>query len=122
MVVSFRQKFFAENSCIEINMRLDNQSISRVEHAKSLALIIDDRLSWSNYIKELCRKISSTIGALRRIRSLISQSTAIQIYNDLIQPHFHYFAPVWDGLISYLCEKIQNLQNGAARVILQANC
>ena len=36
--------------------------------------------------------------------------------------HFDYCAPVWDGLSSYLCEKLQQLQNRAARVILQANC
>ena len=83
MVVSSRQKFLAEN-CSELNIRLDNQPISRVEHAKSLGFIIDDRLSWSNYIKELCRKISSAIGVLRPIRSLVSQSTAVQIYNALI--------------------------------------
>ena len=111
---------FAEN-CSEINIQLDGHPICRVEHAKSLGLIIDDRLSWSNHIKELCRKISLAIGALRRIRSLISQSTAVQIYNALIQPHFDYCAPVWDGLSSYLCEKLQKLQNRAARVILQAN-
>ena len=35
---------------------------------------------------------------------------------------FDYCAPVWDGLSSYLCEKLQKLQNRAARVILQANC
>ena len=51
MVVSSRQKFLAEN-CSELNMRLDKQPIRRVEHAKSLGLIIDDRLSWSNCIKE----------------------------------------------------------------------
>ena len=121
MVIGSRQKFLAEN-CSELNIQLDNQPISRVEHAKSLGLIIDDRLSWSNHISELCRKISSAIGALRRIRPLISQSTAVQIYHALIQPHFDYCAPVWDGLSSYLCEKLQKLQNRAARVILQANC
>ena len=71
--------------------------------------------------RELCRKISSAIGALKRIRSLISQSTAVQTYNALIQPHFDYCAPVWDGLSTYLCEKLQKLQTRAARVILQAN-
>ena len=122
MVISTRQKFLAEN-CSEINIQLHGHPICGVEHAKSLGLIIDDRLSWSNHIKELCRKISSAIGALRRIRSLMSQSTAVQIYTDaLIQPHFDYCAPVWDGLSSYLCEKLQKLQNRATRVILQANC
>jgi len=118
-VISTRQKFPAENFN-EINIQLDGHPICRVEHAKSSGLIIDDRLSWSNHVKELCRKISSVIGALRRIRSLISQSTAIQIYNALIQPHFDYCAPVWDGLSSYLGEKLQKLQNRAAKVILQA--
>ena len=120
-MISTRQKFLAEN-CSEINIQLDGHPICRVEHATSLGLIIDDRLSWSNHIKELCRKISSAIhivGALRRIRSLISQSTAEQIYNALIQPYFDYCAPVWDGLSSYLCEKLQKLQNRAARVIQQ---
>ena len=108
-------------NCSEINIQLDSHPICRVEHAKSLGqLIIDDRLSWSNHVKELCRKISSAIGALRRIRSLISQSTAVQIYNALFQPHFDYCAPVWDGLSSYLCKKMQKLQNRAARVVLQA--
>ena len=119
--ISTRQKFLADN-CSEINIQLAGHPICRVEHATSLGLIIDDQLSWSNYIKELCRKISSTIGALRRIRSLISQSTAEKIYNALIQPYLDYCAPVWDGLSSYLCEKLQKLQNRAARVILQANC
>ena len=110
MVISTRQKSLAEN-CSEINIQLDDHPICRVEHAKSLGLIIDERLSWSNHIKEICRKIYSAIGALRHIRSLISQSTAVQIYNALIQPHFDYCAPVWDGLSSYQSEKLQKLQN-----------
>ena len=121
MVISTRQEFLAEN-CSEINIQLDSQPISRVECTKSLGLIVDDRFSWSYHIREQCRKILSAISALKLIRSLISQSTAVQIYNALIQPHFDYCAPVWDGLSSYLCEKLQKLQNRAARVILQANC
>ena len=65
--------------------------------------------------------MSSAIGALTRIRSLISRSTARQIYNALIQPHFDYCAPVWDGLSSCLCEKLPKLQNRAVRDILQTN-
>ena len=41
MVVCSRQKFLAEN-CSELNIQLDNQTIRRVAHAKSLGLIIDD--------------------------------------------------------------------------------
>ena len=86
MVVGFRQKLFAE-SHNEINIKLEDQVISKVDHAKSLGLIIDNRLSWSNHVNELCKKVMSAIGALRRIRPLIPQSTAVLVYNTLIQPH-----------------------------------
>ena len=88
---------------------------------KSLGLIIDNRLSWSNHVNELCKKVTSAIGALRRIRPLISQSTAVLVYNSLIQPHFDYCSLVWDGLSDQLSDKLQKLQNRAARVILKAN-
>ena len=44
MVIGSRQKLLAE-SYDKINIKLENQLISRVDHAKSLGLIIDDRLS-----------------------------------------------------------------------------
>ena len=120
MVIGSRQKLSVERYD-EINIKLENQPISRVDQAKSLGLIIDDRLSWSNHVGEMCKKVSSAIGALRRIRPLISQSTAVLLYKALIQPHFDYCSPVWDGLSNQLSEKLQKLQNSAARVVLKTN-
>ena len=80
---STRQIFLAEN-CSEINIQIDSQPICRFEHAKSLGLITDDGPLWSYHIRELCRKISSAPGALKRIRSLISLSTAVQICLTII--------------------------------------
>ena len=50
-----------------------------------------------------------------------SQSTTVLVYNSLIQPHFDYCSLVWDGLSDQLSDKLQKLQNRAARVILKAN-
>ena len=68
-----------------------------------------------------CKKVISAIDALRRIRPLISQSTAVIVYNSLIQPQFYYCNLVWDGLSYQLSDKLQNLQNRAATVIVKAN-
>lgn len=54
-------------------------------------------------------------------QALISQSIAVLIYNALIQPHFDYYSPIWDGLSNQLSYKLQTLQNHLARVILKAN-
>ena len=120
MIIGSRQRLLAESND-EICVSLENQRIERVNHTKSLGVTIDDRLSWSNYINEVCKKVSSAIGALKRIRTFVSQSTAIKIYNALIQPHLDYYSPVWDGLSTQLSDKLQKLQNRAARVIGKAN-
>jgi hypothetical protein len=104
-----------------INIDLDGNVIKQVDEAKSLGLIIDKNLSWSKHIDMKCKKISSAIGALKRIRPFISIQTAIEIYNAIIQPHFDYCSPVWDEFNVTLCEKIQKLQNMAARVITKSS-
>ena len=68
----------------------------------------------------ICKKASSAIGALKRIRPFISTDVAVHIYNILILPHFDYSIPVWDCMSGYLSDKLQKFQNRAARVITKS--
>ena len=43
------------------------------------------------------------------------------MYQGLIEPYFSYCAPVWDGIGSKLSDKLQKLQNRAARVIIRSS-
>ena len=83
----------------EINIEIDTKLITKVKKAKSLGVIIDEYLSWSNHIAELSKKISSAIGALKRISPYISErsDTALQIYQALILPNFDYCSSGWDN-------------------------
>ena len=67
------------------------------------------------------KKVSSCIGALKRVRPFVSMHTAIKIYKALIEPHFDYCSAVWDGLTQQLSEKLQKLQNRAIRVITKSS-
>jgi hypothetical protein len=51
------------------------------------------------------------------MRDFITTETAIRVYQSLVEPYFSYCAPVWDGLGQKQSEKLQKLQNRAARVI-----
>ena len=79
----------------QINIEIDAKLITKVKEAKSLCVKIDELISWSSHIGELSKKISSAIGALKRIRPYISERTALQIYQALILPHFDYCSSVW---------------------------
>ena len=59
-------------------------------------------------------------GALKRIRQFVDTNTALKIFGALIQPHFDYCSSVWDGLNITLNDKLQKLQNRAARVITKS--
>ena len=72
----------------QINITIDAKLITKVKEAKSLGVIIDEHLSWSNHIDALSKKISSAIDALKRIRPFTSEHTALQMYPALILPHF----------------------------------
>ena len=77
----------------QIDIEIDGKSIKKAKEAKSQGLLIDEHLSWAKHIEEISKKISSAIGALKRIRPFISESTALQIYQALILPHFDYCSP-----------------------------
>jgi hypothetical protein len=51
------------------------------------------------------------------MKAYAPQETLRTVYSALIMPHFDYCSIVWDNCSKYLHEKIQKLQNRAARVI-----
>ena len=119
MVIGSNQPLHALSNN-EINIVIDGKSINQVKEAMSLGLVIDEYLSWTKHIEEISKKIYSAIGALKRIRPFISESTALLIYRALILPHFDYCSSVWGELNFILSDKLQKLQNRAARVITRS--
>ena len=104
-----------------ININVEGVKINQTDHSKALGLNIDENLSWKEHIHEISEKVASSIGALKRVILFISMHTAIKIYKGLIEPHFDYCSVVWDGLSQQLSEKLQKLQNRAARVITKSS-
>ncbi|XP_028405704.1 uncharacterized protein LOC114528270 [Dendronephthya gigantea] len=116
MVIGSRQRLSTFDDH-DINVIVDKKQIEKVESTKSLGLSIDENLTWKKHIDDISKKVSSGISALKRIRSFVNQDTAVRVYQGLIEPYFSYCAPVWDGIGSKLSDKLQKLQNRAARVI-----
>ena len=90
MVIGSIQRIHALSNN-QINIVIDGKSINQVKEAKSLGLVIDEHLSWTKHIQEISKKISSTIGALKRIRPFISESSVDFTPLD-------YCSSVWDEL------------------------
>ena len=116
MTIGSRQKLSTQKRHT-FNIHIQGKEIKKVHHTKSLGVHLDENLSWREHITDVSKKVSSGIGALKRTRSIIDLDTANKIYQALIEPYFDYCSLVWDSLGTNLAEKLQKLQNRAARVV-----
>ena len=76
MIIESRQRLSVQ--CDDLEIKIDDQIIKRVDHTKASGLTIDDHLSCCKHVDEICKNVSSAIGALKRVRPFISKETAIQ--------------------------------------------
>ena len=102
---------------------INGSPIEHVTTAKSLGVLIDDKLTWRSHIDKLTQKIASGFGAIQRIRHLVpyAYGTLHSIYQALVQPHFNYCNIVWGNCGVTLQDKLQKLQKRAAHVLTYSN-
>ena len=74
---------------------INGQKITKVNHAKFLGVVIDEKLSWDDHIQYLIKKLRSIIGALCRIRHSIPVGLYKKIYGALFESHLTYGITVW---------------------------
>ena len=119
MLIGSRQKLSTLSESLELS--IDNVPIKQVSTTKSLGIVIDDNMAWHSHVHKLSKKIASGIGAIKRIRPLVAPDILHYIYNALVQPHFEYCSIVWENCGKTLFDKLQKLQNRAARSLTSSS-
>ena len=90
--------------------------IKRVLKTDYLGLIIDGKLSWVDYISTLTKKISSAVGAIKNV-NFLPRKTLITLYQSLVESRLRYCNTVCGNCGLTLKNKLQSLQNRAARIV-----
>ena len=80
-------------------------------------MIVDDSLTWEDHTDYITLKINRGISIIRRVRQLIPEKALLLLYQTLIDPYFRYCSTVWGQCGETLKDKLQALQNRAARSI-----
>ena len=115
MLIGSRQKLSTLSNPLKLS--IDNVAIEHVSCVKSLGIFINENLRWQTHIDKLSKKVASGIGVIKRIRPFVPPPTLHYIYNALIQSHFDYCYLVWGNCGKTLFDRLQNLENRAARVL-----
>ena len=84
---------------------------------------MDQNLCWDAHITNLCKKLSSVIGLLWRIKEYLSYEMRIHLtnYKAFILSSLDYCIMIWGGATSILMNKLYKLQKRAAHTVLDVN-
>ena len=84
---------------LSLSLTLNDAAIPQVSTHKHLGLHINDLLSWSNHVHEVCSSASRKIGSLRRLRLRLGPLIR-QLYCSSIRPALEYAGIAWCGMSS----------------------
>ena len=113
--------YHTNNIICEEPVVANGKPIPRINTQVCLGVNLDENLSWASHIEMICKKASSGIGAIKRIKPFVPMHTLQSIYKSLVQPYFDYCSPLWDTCGKLLKDKLQRFQTRAAKIILGAN-
>ena len=119
LLIGSKQRLF--KSTAKPTTTINEVPVKQVLTVKSLGVHIDANFTWECHVNKLSKKVSSGISAIKRIRHTVPYKTLLAIYNSLVQPHLDYCSSVWGSCSKSLSQKLQKLQNRAARVITFSN-
>ena len=112
---------FSNNHKMPLNtslvLRLGTQSIKQVKHTQFLGLHIDDKLKWSEHLKHVKSKLSSSLFAIRTAKNILSIDQLKTLYNSMFYPYLDYGIILWGVAAQNLIKPIEILQKKAIRLL-----
>ncbi len=116
MIIGTPQKL-ASISNHHLDIKIRGLSLQRVSNCKHLGIIIDENLLWGNHIDHVTKKVLTGLYFLKRSSNILPKNIQSMLYKTIIAPHFDYCNVVWGRCHKSLFNKLQVLQNRAAKII-----
>ena len=104
------------------SVKINDASIDRDVKHKYLGVHTDERLKWHSHVKVITKKITAGLTVLKLISPFILFETRMNTYSAIVMPYFNYCSTVWGNIGIGLADKIQKIQNWAARILTFSNC
>ncbi|RUM30450.1 MAG: hypothetical protein DSY42_04590 [Aquifex sp.] len=100
----------------DVVVKFDGTNISPSIHIKNLGLHMDRYMSFDAHINEISKKVMGMLIYINRISSYLDKKSRIIVVQSLVLSHINYCLSIWGTTTSSLINKVQKLQNFAARV------
>ena len=98
-----------------------NTILKPVTSARSLGILFDNHLSFTNQITSLSKSCFYHIRDLRRIRDTLDFNTACTIGTSLVHSKLDYCNSLYYNLPAYQIDRLQSIQNCLARTVCRTS-
>ena len=113
MLVSPRAIPSSEQYCV----KMGQVPLGNVTSYTYLGVIIDNNLTFNDFLKEKCDKINIRLYQLIKMRKHITSNIACMIYKQVIVPLLDNADFIIDSGPAYLIQRLENLHEKALRLI-----
>jgi len=94
-------------------------SIRVSDSARILGVVVDSRLSMADHVSSLCRSVYYQLRQLRPVVKSITEDAAKMVVQAFISSRLDYCNSLLCGIADNLLQKLQSVQNAAARLIMR---
>ena len=115
MIVNSNNNVRVEDDCFELKMA--NHILDRTKTYKYLGMIVDEKFSWADHIREVCSKLSQVAGVIFKVRNLLSRETIMLIYHSLAVQKLRYGLICWATASNFLLNKVNVIHNKIVRYL-----
>jgi len=113
MLFTLNTRLFSQT----LQLHIHQTPIETITHSKFLGLHIDNKLTWSSHISQVCNKVSKSIGILTKVSKFVNKDTLHMLYNCFVLPYLRYGNIVWGRAASNHITRLFILQKRAIRII-----
>ena len=121
MIFNLKDKHKSKQLLNDLDLKVDNEIVERVEYTNFLGVIIDNKLNWEKHIEGISKKVSANLGIIRKLRTLLPNKSLFTLYNSIIHPYLSYCNLVWGSTFDKYLMPLYILQKSAVRLCCNAH-
>ena len=119
MLIGSRQRI-ATLDTDPLQLFVAGSALRKADSVKCLGVHVDQYLTWGSHVNTVIKKVAANLSVLKKIKPMLNRDNLVKVYNTTIRPYFDYCCLVWDSIDQTLTDKLQKIQNRAARIITSA--
>ena len=111
---------YTQPNCSSVSIKVGGHQLQPLEEVRDLGVTLDSNLTFKAHINKICRSASQSIHYIGKIRKFLTQKDTERLVHAFSSSNLDYCNGMLHGFPSCDLQKLQRIQNTAARLVVRA--